>query len=146
MKTLFSIASVLVLSAGPAWAGDGQVSDHSLATMGLSGLRSLSDAQGMNILMRAFSLTAAPARAGDGQVPSRRLSRMGLGAMKVVSDQEALPVRGLSIAIATSHTSGGLTILSIHSPASIGKHFAFSAKVSVSGNTITGGFATASAH
>jgi hypothetical protein len=93
-----------------------------------------------------ISLSAAPALAGDGQVSNHSLSRMGLGGMNVVSDNEGSQIRGLSIAIAFSSTSGGFTIVDINSPISIGKHSAFSAKVSVSGNAISGGFAHASAH
>jgi len=49
MKTLLTIASVLVLSASPAFAGEGQISKQSLAKMGLSGMQTMSDAQGMQI-------------------------------------------------------------------------------------------------
>jgi hypothetical protein len=49
MKTLLSLASVLVLSAAPALAGDGHVSSQSLAKMGLSGMHSMTDAQGTQI-------------------------------------------------------------------------------------------------
>ena len=49
MKTLLSIASVLVLSAAPAFAGEGHVSNQSLAKMGLSGMQTMSDAQGSQI-------------------------------------------------------------------------------------------------
>jgi hypothetical protein len=49
MKTLLSVAAVLVLSAAPAFAGQGQVSKNSLAKMGLSGMQVMSDAQGMSV-------------------------------------------------------------------------------------------------
>jgi hypothetical protein len=90
-------------------------------------------------------LMAAPALAGDGQVSSKSLSRMGLGGMKVVSDREGMEVRGTSIAI-TFSVSTGFPIVSINSPFDVGHHFAFSASVGVSGGAIAGGFATASAH
>jgi hypothetical protein len=89
----------------------------------------------------AIAFTAAPALAGDGQVSNRSLARMGLRGMKVLSDKDGSQVRGTSIAIAFSFTSGGTTLLSVNSPFSVGNHFAFSAKVSA-----TGGFATSSAH
>ncbi|HEV8069487.1 MAG TPA: hypothetical protein VGP76_17230 [Planctomycetaceae bacterium] len=57
MKTLLSIASVLVLSAAPALAGDGQVSHKSLAKMGLSGMQTMSDSQGQQI--RGLSVAVA---------------------------------------------------------------------------------------
>jgi hypothetical protein len=95
-----------------------------------------------------FALAASPALAGDGQVSTRSLSRMGLGGMQVASDREGLQVRGLSIAIATSQTfvPGGFDIVNINSPISIGKHSAFSARVTVGSGVIAGGFASASAH
>ena len=58
-----------------------------------------------------IALAAAPALAGDGQVSKQSLSRMGLSGMKVVPDQEGLQVRGQSIAI-TFSVSSGTTILS----------------------------------
>ena len=57
MKTLLSLASVLVLSAAPAMAGDGHVSSQSLAKMGLSGMHSMTDAQGTQI--RGLSIAVA---------------------------------------------------------------------------------------
>jgi hypothetical protein len=94
----------------------------------------------------AIAFAAAPALADDGQVPNRSLARMGLSGMKVLSDKDGSQVRGTSIAIAFSATSGGTTLVSVNSPFSVGNHFAFSAKVSASGGAITGGFAVASAH
>ncbi len=57
MKTLLSLASVLVLSAAPAMAGDGHVSSQSLAKMGLSGMQTMTDAQGSQI--RGLSIAVA---------------------------------------------------------------------------------------
>jgi hypothetical protein len=57
MKTLLSIASVLVLSAAPAFAGQGQVSHQSLTKMGLSGMQLMSDDQGMQV--RGLSIAVA---------------------------------------------------------------------------------------
>jgi hypothetical protein len=57
MKTLLSIASVLVLSAAPAFAADGHVSHQSLAKMGLSGMQVMSDSQGQQI--RGLSIAVA---------------------------------------------------------------------------------------
>jgi hypothetical protein len=57
MKTLLSIASVLVLAASPALAGEGQVSKQSLAKMGLSGMQTMTDSQGQQI--RGLSIAVA---------------------------------------------------------------------------------------
>jgi hypothetical protein len=97
------------------------------------------------VFVGALALLSAPALAADGQVSQSSLTRMGLGGMKVVSDQAGLQVRGTSIAIAFS-ASSGTNILSINSPVSIGHHFAFSASVGVSGSAFAGGFSSASAH
>jgi len=58
MKTLLSIASVLVLSAAPAFAGQGQVSKQSLAKMGLSGMQIMSDEQGQQIRGTSIAVVA----------------------------------------------------------------------------------------
>ncbi|HXY37032.1 MAG TPA: hypothetical protein VEI07_22585 [Planctomycetaceae bacterium] len=92
-----------------------------------------------------IALASAPALAGDGQVSKQSLSRMGLGGMKLVSDQEGLQVRGTSIAI-TFSASSGFPIVSINSPFDVGTHFAFSASAGISGSTFAGGAASASAH
>ncbi len=47
MKILLGLASVVAFSVVPALAGEGRVLDHSLAKMGLSGMKAMSDAQGM---------------------------------------------------------------------------------------------------
>jgi hypothetical protein len=57
MKTLLSIASVVVLAAAPAFAGDGQVSQKSLTKMGLSGMQTMTDSQGQQI--RGLSIAVA---------------------------------------------------------------------------------------
>jgi hypothetical protein len=49
MKILLGIASVIAFSVAPALAGEGRVSDQSLAKMGLSGMKAMSDAQGMHV-------------------------------------------------------------------------------------------------
>jgi hypothetical protein len=49
MRHLLCLICVIGLSAAPALAGDGHVSHHSLAKMGLSGMRVMSDGQGMQI-------------------------------------------------------------------------------------------------
>jgi hypothetical protein len=49
MKTLLTVAAIVCLSALPAYSADGQVSKSTLALLGLSGLTTLSDAQGLEI-------------------------------------------------------------------------------------------------
>lgn len=49
MKVLLGLAAVVAFSAASAMAGEGRLSDQSLAKMGLAGMHSMSDAQGMHI-------------------------------------------------------------------------------------------------
>ena len=49
MKVLFGLAAVVAFSATSAMAAEGQVSNHSLANMGLAGMKSMSDTQGLHI-------------------------------------------------------------------------------------------------
>jgi hypothetical protein len=54
MKILVALVTVVCLSAAPALAGDRQISKHSLARMGLQGMTTLSDADGMSIRGQAI--------------------------------------------------------------------------------------------
>ena|SRR5580704_14983671 len=49
MKTLFGAVSVIALGLSPVVAGEGNLSNQALARMGLVGMKSLSDAQGMQL-------------------------------------------------------------------------------------------------
>jgi hypothetical protein len=49
MKTLLSVAALVVFAVAPAMAGDGRVPQQSLAKMGLSGMQTMSDSQGMAV-------------------------------------------------------------------------------------------------
>jgi hypothetical protein len=49
MKTLLSFASVVAFCVAPALAGEGRVSDHSLANMGLGSMKAMSDVQGLQV-------------------------------------------------------------------------------------------------
>lgn len=66
MKMLLAVASVLVLTAAPAFAAEGQVSDQSLAKMGLSGMQTMSDNDGMQVrglsiaVVGGFSTASVP--------------------------------------------------------------------------------------
>jgi hypothetical protein len=62
MKSLLAFASVVAFSVAPAFAGQGQVSDQSLAKMGLSGMKAISDAQGMQI--RGLSIAVVSGGSG----------------------------------------------------------------------------------
>jgi|SRR5580700_1609684 hypothetical protein len=48
MKSLIALASVAMLAV-PAFAGEGHVSNQSLAKMGLSGMKAMADSQGTQI-------------------------------------------------------------------------------------------------
>jgi len=64
LSTLFSIA--------PAFAGDGNIARRDLARMGLSGMKAMSDAQGMAIRGQAFafveSFAIVPGRSPNFQI------------------------------------------------------------------------------
>jgi|SRR5579862_7542644 len=49
MKILFALASIVAFSVAPAFAGEGQVSNQTLNKMGLSGMKVMSDQQGMQV-------------------------------------------------------------------------------------------------
>jgi len=53
MKTLVAFAFLVSLSSAPALAADGKVSHSSLAKMGLSGMKQMTDRQGSSIRGRA---------------------------------------------------------------------------------------------
>jgi hypothetical protein len=55
MRTLFIAISLVALFAAPALAGDGRISDRSLARMGLQGMQPISDAQGMSVRGTSFA-------------------------------------------------------------------------------------------
>ncbi len=96
-------------------------------------------------LAAVFAIVAGTAIAGDGQVPHRDLAKMGLSGMTTLSDAQGMQVRGTFV-IATSSTNvpGGVNIVNFHF--SNGTTFAISAKVTIGGGVIAGGFSTASAH
>jgi hypothetical protein len=49
MKTLFGAVSLIALGLSPVMAGEGNLSNQSLARIGLAGMKSLSDSQGMQL-------------------------------------------------------------------------------------------------
>jgi hypothetical protein len=57
MKSLFALAAVVALCATPTYAADGHVSAKSLANMGLSSMKTMDDAQGMQV--RGLSIAVA---------------------------------------------------------------------------------------
>jgi hypothetical protein len=59
---VFALASILALSVVPAFAGEGQISSHSLNNMGLNGLHVMTDAQGMNV--RGLSIAVVSGGSG----------------------------------------------------------------------------------
>ena len=69
MKSLYAIAAIVALSAVPAFAGEGHVSSNSLANMGLAGLQTMNDAQGMQVRGLSVAVVAGGSIAtinGDG--------------------------------------------------------------------------------
>ena len=49
MKTVFAFATLVALSAGSAFAAEGQIADQTLSKMGLGGMKVMSDEQGMQV-------------------------------------------------------------------------------------------------
>jgi hypothetical protein len=49
MKNLLAILAVVAVSASAALAGDGNIPQSTLSSMGLSGLKTISDAQGLKV-------------------------------------------------------------------------------------------------
>jgi hypothetical protein len=64
MKILLAVATVLALTAAPAFAGEGQVSHKSLAKMGLSSMQTLSDNDGMQIRGLSIAVVGGWSTAG----------------------------------------------------------------------------------
>jgi hypothetical protein len=58
MRTLFTLATALGLAA-PAFAGDGQISDRSLAKFGLAGMKTISDTEGLKIRGQSFVIAGS---------------------------------------------------------------------------------------
>jgi hypothetical protein len=59
MKILVALVTVVSLSAAPALAGDSQIPNRSLARMGLQGMTTMSDADGMSIRGQAILVVTA---------------------------------------------------------------------------------------
>src|ERR1700732_3374472 len=69
MKILYALAAIVAFSAVPAFAGEGHVSNNSLAKMGLAGMKTMNDAQGMQIRGTSIAVVAGVSYAdisGDG--------------------------------------------------------------------------------
>jgi hypothetical protein len=58
MKSLYALAAIVAFSAVPAFAGEGHVSTNSLAKMGLAGMKTMNDAQGMQIRGTSIAVVA----------------------------------------------------------------------------------------
>ena len=58
MKSLYALAAIVAFSAVPAFAGEGHVSNNSLAKMGLAGMKTMNDAQGMQIRGTSIAVVA----------------------------------------------------------------------------------------
>jgi hypothetical protein len=57
MKIVLCMASLVAFAVTPAFAGEGHVSNRSLSNMGLAGMKTLSDSQGMQV--RGLSIAIA---------------------------------------------------------------------------------------
>ena len=69
MKSLYALAAIVALCAAPAFAGEGHVSSKSLANMGLTGLKTMDDAQGMTVRGLSIAVVSGQSIAtisGDG--------------------------------------------------------------------------------
>jgi hypothetical protein len=64
MKSLYAVAAIVALSAVPTFAGEGHVTTNSLAKMGLAGMKSMDDAQGMNIRGLSIAVVSGGSIAG----------------------------------------------------------------------------------
>ncbi len=69
MKVLLAFASVVLFSAASAFAADGQVSQNSLAKMGLSGMKAMSDVDGMQLRGLSIAVVSgySSAHVNDGE-------------------------------------------------------------------------------
>jgi hypothetical protein len=81
MKTLLSVAALVVFAVAPAMAGDGHVSHQSLAKMGLSGMQVMSDSQGMAVRgqFAIASGTSFAFQSGQGGVAGSINTSTGIG-------------------------------------------------------------------
>src|ERR1700728_1692362 len=64
MKSLYAVAAIVALSAVPTFASEGHVTTNSLAKMGLAGMKSMDDAQGMNIRGLSIAVVSGGGIAG----------------------------------------------------------------------------------
>jgi hypothetical protein len=62
MRLLLGLFSVVAFSVAPSFAADGHVSSASLSKMGLSGMKAMTDAQGMQI--RGLSIAVVSGGSG----------------------------------------------------------------------------------
>jgi hypothetical protein len=69
MKSLYALAAIVAFSAVPAFAGEGHVTSMSLANMGLSGMKTMNDAQGMTVRGLSIAIVSGQSMAeisGEG--------------------------------------------------------------------------------
>lgn len=83
MKNLLAILAVVALSAGAAVAGDGNVPQSTLSSMGLSGLKSMTDTQGLNVrgmgAIASVSGSSFAVQVGLGGLATAQSDYFGLG-------------------------------------------------------------------
>jgi hypothetical protein len=120
MKYALALVAVFVLVASPAFAGDGNVSPATLKTLGLGGMKVVSDVEGMKV--RGMSSNAAGAGASfagavaidglnfavaaDAQIAASSAENAGLNAVSSSSGSQianAIAVALLNVAVATAN-------------------------------------------
>ncbi len=109
MKILVALVTVVSLSAAPALAGDSQISKHSLARMGLQGMTTMSDVDGMSIRGQAILVVFAHTSLSTGSSADVLASATGVtsGFISVAVTQSFTTSKGFLLA-------GSMTTASAH--------------------------------
>jgi hypothetical protein len=104
MRTFFVTVSLIALFAAPALAGEGSISDRSLARMGLRGMRPISDAQGMSIRGTSFASISAQINVlGSIQMGSENLTGAGTISISFHNTVPGVAAASTSVSVTISH-------------------------------------------
>jgi hypothetical protein len=106
---IFALASILAFAALPAFAGEGQISTHSLNNMGLSGLHLMTDAQGMHVRGLSIATVSGGTGAhviGAGGGSSFYASGSGSGTHSASGDSASSASDSLNFTTITSGKGG----------------------------------------
>jgi hypothetical protein len=109
MKTLLSVAALVVLAGSSAMAADGRVSHQSLSKMGLSGMQVMSDAQGMAVRgqFAIASGTSFAIQFGGGGVAGSVNTSTGVGNKS--ASQSNFSVAGQTEIVSVGYFSASVT-------------------------------------